>query len=305
MNREFVEKLPRKFTEIILGAFGEAGGRWIESLPQIVGEIEENWSVRINKQPFPNLSYHYVAPCVRADRSEAVVKIGFPGEAANILDEVKMLKFMDGESLVELLRFDEKHFAMLLEKLTPGENLKTVCRNSDAKAVEIAIETISEFWRKAPADQDFPMLEKWFDGLGKAERVNFAPEHTKTAREFFEELNAATDSVMLLHGDFHHENILSAERKPFLAIDPKGVVGSIGYDIAVFLFNHARWLAGKPDFQNRLDDAVAEFSAAFEISPRDLRRWIFAHSVLSAWWTFEENGENPKGELDFMKIWKV
>lgn len=305
MSRDFVEKLPRKFTEVITGAFGAEGGRWLESLPQIIREIEKSWSLKINKQPFPNLSYHYVAPCVCADRSEGVVKIGFPGEAANILIEVKTLKFVDSKSLVKLLRFDEKRFAMLLERLKPGENLKTVCRDTDAKAVKIAIETMSEFWRRAPAGYDFPMLEKWFDGLAQAERVNFAPQYLSKARMFFEELNAATDPKMLLHGDFHHENILSAERKPFLAIDPKGIVGNIGYDIAVFLINHAEWLAGKPDFKHKLDDAVAKFSAAFETSPRDLRRWAFAHSVLSAWWTFEENGENRRGELTFTEIWKV
>lgn len=305
MSRDFVEKLPRKFTEVILGAFREEGMRWIERLPQIIGELEKNWSLKIDKKPFPNLSYHYVAPCLCADESEAVVKIGFPGEAAYILNEVKMLKFMNGGRLVKLLRFDEKRFAMLLEKLTPGENLKTVCLDDDSKAVEIAIKTMKKFWRKPPENHDFQMLEKWFDGLMEAERINFAPEYTRKALTFFEKLNAPADSQMLLHGDFHHENILSAEREPFLAIDPKGIVGNIGYDITVFLINHANWLAGKPDFQEKLDDAIGKFSEAFEIEPQDLRKWTFAHSVLSAWWTFEENCENWKHELAFTEIWKV
>ncbi len=305
MYQDFVEKLPRKFTEVILGAFREEGGRWLESLPQTISEIEENWSLKIEKKPFPNLSYHYVAPCHCADGSEAVVKIGFPDEKIYILNEVKMLKFTDGRSMVKLLRFDEKRFAMLLEKLTPGENLKTNCRDNDLKAVGIAIETMSKFWRRPPENHDFPMLEKWFDGLIKAGKINFAPEYTEKARMFFEELNSLPESKMLLHGDFHHENILSATREPFLAIDPKGIVGNIGYDISIFLINHANWLSGKPDFQEKLDDAIGKFSAAFEIEPGDLRRWAFAHSVLSAWWTFEENCENWKRELAFAEIWKV
>ena len=305
MSRDFVEKLPRKFKEVIFGAFREEGRRWIENLPRIIGEIEKNWSLKIAKNPYSNLSYHYVAPCACAEGGEAVVKIGFPGEAANILNEVKTLEFMDGGSLVELLRFDEKRFAMLLEKLVPGENLKTICRDSDSKAVAIAIETMSKFWRKPPEKHDFPMLEKWFDGLKEAGRINFAPEHTKKALAFFEELNSPADSKMLLHGDFHHENILSAEREPFLAIDPKGIVGNIGYDLTVFLINHANWLSGEPRFQEKLDNAIAKFSEAFEIESQDLRKWTFAHSVLSAWWTFEENCENWKRELAFAEIWKV
>ena len=305
MHQDFIEKLPRKFTEVILGAFREEGGRWLESLPQIISEIEENWSLKIEKIPFPNLSYHYVAPCLCADGGEAVVKIGFPGEAAYILNEVRMLKFMGGRSMVKLLRFDEKRFAMLLEKLVPGEDLKTVCKFNGSKAVAIAIETMSKFWRKPPENHDFPILEKWFDGLVKAEKINFAPEYTKKARTFFENLNSPLESKMLLHGDFHHENILSATREPFLAIDPKGIIGNIGYDISIFLINHARWLFDEPDFQKKLDEAIENFSEAFEIGSQDLRKWTFAHSVLSAWWTCEENCENWKRELAFTEIWKV
>lgn len=305
MYRNFTENLPRKFTEVILGAFREEGRLWIESLPQIIGEIEENWSVKIKKEPFQNLSYHYVAPCVCADGSEAVVKIGFPGEARNISNEVKTLRFIGGEGLVKLLRFDEKHFAMLLEKLTPGENLKTICGEDDLKAVDIAIDAMRKFRRKPPANHDFPLLEKWFEGFSKAEEINFAPTLVKKARTFFEELNSKSNSTILLHGDFHHENILSATREPFLAIDPKGIVGCAAYDFTVFLINHANWLAGKSDFQKRLNNAVEKFSDAFEIEPRDLRKWTFTQTVLSAWWTFEETPENWKHELALTEIWKV
>src|SRR3712207_7697305 len=31
-------------------------------------------------------------------------------------------------------------------------------------------------------------------------------------------------------GDFHHDNVLAARREPWLAIDPKGVVGEPAYD---------------------------------------------------------------------------
>jgi streptomycin 6-kinase len=132
MYQDFFGKLPRKFTEVILGAFGDEGKRWIESLPGIIGEIESRWRLKM-KEPFPNLSYHYVAPCVCADGSEAVVKIGFPGEAATLFGEMKTLKFIDGRGADKLLRFDEKRFALLLEKLEPGENLKTICLRNDKK----------------------------------------------------------------------------------------------------------------------------------------------------------------------------
>ncbi|HEX8738152.1 MAG TPA: aminoglycoside phosphotransferase family protein, partial [Pyrinomonadaceae bacterium] len=167
MNRAILADLPQKFTEVILGAFREEGGRWIDDLPKIIDEIERNWSLKIEK-PFPNLSYHYVAPCVFRNGGEAVIKIGFPGERTTTVNEVKMLEFLDGEGVCKLLRFDENRSALLLEKMTPGENLKEICGKDDAKVVRIAIKVMSDFWREPPETSEFPMLEQWFDGLRQA-----------------------------------------------------------------------------------------------------------------------------------------
>jgi streptomycin 6-kinase len=304
MSEDFVSKLPRNFTEVILGAFREEGRLWLESLPQIVGEIERNRGLKIGA-PFANLSYHFVAPCTLADKSAAVVKIGFPGEAENIRNERKMLEYLDGRAVNRLLDFDENRFAFLLEKLIPGENLKTVCAESREKAVAIAIETMRAFWQKPPENYDFPRLADWFEGLKSAEKTPFDSKYISKALGFFERLNSSPVPERLLHGDFHHENILSAERAPFLAIDPKGIVGHAAYDIGVFLLNHAKWLKKEPNLPEKLKIAIEQFGQTFEIEPRDLRRWVFAHSVLSAWWTFEEKCENWKNELEFTKIWEV
>ena len=42
---------------------------------------------------------------------------------------------------------------------------------------------------------------------------------------------------MLLHGDLHHDNILTATREPYLAIDPKGLVGNRAYDVTAAMLN--------------------------------------------------------------------
>jgi streptomycin 6-kinase len=40
---------------------------------------------------------------------------------------------------------------------------------------------------------------------------------------------------------FTQANIVTSDRSEFLAIDPKGIVGHLGYDIAVFLNNLHWW----------------------------------------------------------------
>ena len=294
--------LPEKFIRLMTKARGAKGAEWLAELPVIIEEIEEKWSLKTGK-PFQNLSYHYVAPCICAGGGEAVLKIGFPEKESPIINEARMLKLYDGNGAVRFLRLDKKRYALLLERLKPGETLKTACRKDDARAVEIYIEALRKIIRKPPGNHNFVLLDDWFKGFEKAKNTNFPAEAVKKARNFYDELKR--EQVFLLHGDFHHENILSATREPFLAIDPKGIIGEIGYEISVFLNNHVWWLASAPNTREKLNYAVRKIAEAFEIESQDLKKWAFAQAVLSAWWTFEENGESWENELAFAEIWEV
>src|SRR5438067_1309862 len=67
------------------------------------------------------------------------------------------------------------------------------------------------------------------------------------AEAIFAALLATQVAPVLLHGDLHHENILAAARQPWLAIDPKGVVGEPAYEAGALLRNPLPWLLEQPD----------------------------------------------------------
>lgn len=304
MNGKFTENLPLVFKRNVFGVCGEKGLQWLEALPEILDEISKNWSLRV-KNHFPNLSYNFVADCVCADENEAVLKIGLPEENPEIFDEAEFLKTAKGKGAVEILNLDEKRGAMLLEKLKPGKHLKEIFFDEKPKAIEAAIDVMRKLWRKPPVNHSFRRLENWFAGLDRAERTRFPREYAEKARETFRRLHSSSDAL-LLHGDLHHENILSAQRESFLAIDPKGIVGDSGYEIAVFLNNHALWLSSDETEENvneKLKNAVARFSESFSIKPENLFRWAYAQMVLSAFWTFEENGKDWEKDLNRAEIW--
>ncbi len=200
------------------------------------------------------------------------LEIGFPGEKLEFINEVKTLQLYNGEGAVKLLDADRTRYAMLLEKLTPGESLGKLCLRDDAQAVKIAAGILKKLVREIPEDGEYHLLENWIDGFRRAENTGFPAEKIKKARNFYNELTGKKKNgyllqpKYLLHGDFHHENILSAEREPYLVIDPKGLVGSVGYDAGVFLNNHRDWLAEKPDVSVRMDLAVRQFSETLRIT---------------------------------------
>lgn len=304
MSENFTENLPAKFAKNVLDVCGEAGEKWLNELPQIIDELSGKWRLKIN-QPFANLSYNYVAPCQNFDGKEAVLKIALPIDIAETAGEVKYLEVQKGKGSVKVLNVDKPRRAMLLEKLNPGKHLKEIYSGNEYETVEVTINLMKQLRQKTPADSDFILLEQWFKNFfSRAVNTDFPAEFFTKAKEVYGELSRSSEKF-LLHGDLHHENILSAEREPFLVIDPKGLIGETGYEIAVFLNNHRWWLASETDCEEKLDHAVCRFSEAFDISQTHLKQWAFAQMVLSAWWTFEDGGENWQRELGFAEFWKV
>jgi len=135
--------------------------------------------------------------------------------------------------------------------------------------------------------------------------TDFPSGYAKRALEIYSDLTGPNARRYYLHGDFHPANVVSATRETFLAIDPKGIVGPIGYEIAVFLNNFHWWQEHRPDVQGRLDEAVSKFSEAFNIDAYELRCWAFAQMVLGAWWTYDEMPGIYNNEVVKADVWEV
>lgn len=85
-----------------------------------------------------------------------------------------------------------------------------------------------------------------------------------------------------LHGDLHHDNILSSDRG-WLAIDPKGLIGDPAYEVANVFRNPygALELASDARRINALADA---FAARLGFDRKRVLGYAAAHSALSACW---------------------
>src|SRR5205823_13738900 len=89
----------------------------------------------------------------------------------------------------------------------------------------------------------------------------------------FRELSRATPSDVLLFTDLHAGNVLSAERRPWLLIDPKPYVGDPHYDVLQHLLNCSASLQADPI---ALLTEVADLAG---LDARRVRQWLFAGCV--------------------------
>jgi len=242
--------------------------------------------------PFPSLSYNYVAPAVRADGTEVVLKLGVPNP--ELVTEIEALRLFDGRGIVRLLEADTERGSLLLERLRPGTPLSRLA--DDEQATAIAAGVMGQLWRPAPAGHPFPTVQRWAAGLERL-RARFGGGTgplpialVERAEALFAELIGSMADPVLLHGDLHHENILAAGRQPWLALDPKGVVGEPAYETGALLRNPMPEILRRPGVGRILARRVDQLAGLLGFDRERVVGWAFAQAVLSAWWSLEDHG---------------
>jgi streptomycin 6-kinase len=283
--------IPETFARKQASLRGEACAAWLERLPALTEEFEGRWSIK-TLPPFPNLTYNWVVPAFREDGTPAVLKLSFPGEK-EFRTEAAALEVFDGRGVCRLLELDLGKGAMLLERLEPGTPLTAV--RDDEEATAVAADVMKKLWRPAPADHAFPTVSGWARGLDRLRRRFGGGTGPMPARlvgeaeSLFADLLASQGEPLLLHGDLHQENILKAGREPWLAIDPKGVVGEAAYETATLLHNPAETL-NAPDPKKLIQRRLDVLSGELGLDRARIRAWGMAQAVLAAYWGLEDGG---------------
>lgn len=302
--------IPDSLARTTVELHGPSGEEWLRALPSLLARYGARWSLTVGP-PFEPLSYNYVAPAVRTDGTPVVLKLGVPNP--ELVTEIQALRHFDGRGIVRLLAADPEGGALLLERLSPGKPLAALLHDqptlaTDERATAVAARVMRQLWRPVPADHPFPTVARWAAGLERLRHhygggtAPFPAALVGKAEALFAELIDSMDPPVLLHGDLHHHNILSAGRQPWLALDPKGVVGEPAYEVGALLRNPLPWLLDQPDPRRITARRLDQLSAELGFDRARLQGWGFAQAVLAAWWSFEDHGHGWQGFLACAEI---
>jgi streptomycin 6-kinase len=200
-----------------------------------------------------------------------------------------------GRGVVEV--YEQMPGAALFERLEPGEPLAMLTLTGrDEEATDILAMLLG---RMAPQDPPAwcPTIERW--GAGFARYVASGDERVplslvEPAHRIYEDLSLTQRNPALLHGDLHHGTVLADRARGWCAIDPKGVVGELEYEIGASLRNPI----DRPDLfatlevvERRLD----QFGLAVGLDISRARGWCFAQAVLAAIWSVEDGRPDDVG----------
>ena len=292
--------IPDEFIRNASTFHGEEGLAWIDQLPAILANCEQRW--RLSFAPpfaYQSYAYHYISPAIRSDGIAVVVKIHAPTN--EFTQEAEALRLFDGHGMVRLLDYDINDKALLLERLTPGTPLSEV--EHDDLATSHAASVLQQLWRPAPSGHPFPSVIDWERGFLRLRQHYdggngpFPAALLEEAESLFAELSASMTEHVLLHGDLHHENILAAERAPWLAIDPKGVIGEPAYETGALLRNRLPNLLDAPQALRVLTRRIDQLSEELNLERSRVRDWAMAQAVLSMCWTIEDGDSFSQDEL--------
>lgn len=213
------------------------------------------------------------------------------------------LRWLDGGGAVRLLA--ESGDCVLLEWAGDKSLLDHFHALGDASATEIAAETVMRLHalRSAPCPASLRPLHEHFSNLfwrAEADRQEGLRSPYVEGAEIAERLLDTQRDVRPLHGDIHHDNILSSPRG-WLAIDPKGLVGDPAFDVANMFCNPFR-------SETRLSEsramAMAEiFACTLGRDMETVLSFALAYSRLSTAWN--EDMDDPKSAQETLAIGRV
>ncbi|MEV6490989.1 aminoglycoside phosphotransferase family protein [Actinoplanes sp. NPDC051633] len=246
--------------------------QWVAGLPGVVDELVARWGLRLGEPYRPGGSASWVAPA----GDGRVLKVGWLHDEA--LHEADGLRAWDGRGTVRLLaddRFGET-CALLLEACEPGTTLRTAL--PPAEQDEIVAGILPRLWIEPALGHPFrtlgQMCEMWardFDPMGTPD-AGLA----RTGLETWLELPATADRSVLLCTDLHPDNVLAAQREPWLVVDPKPYLGDPAYEPTQHMFNFRDRLFADPGaFADRM-------AGLLDLDAQRVRQWLFARCVLEA-----------------------
>lgn len=245
------------------------GPAWLQRLPATIDDLTQRWSLVVAAPIAEEASCSWVAPCVRADGTLAVLKLGLPHMEAS--HEIDGLLFWAGDPTVFLLEHDVPLNAMLLERCDPGTTLRTL---PEVEQDEVIAELLQRLWRAPYVPHPFrplsEMITCWSEeSLQQADNWPDG-DLAEAGLRVYEELLDSSVAEVLLATDLHAGNVLKAQREPWLVIDPKPFYGDPTYDATQHLLNCKDRLRDDPS------GTIGRFSHLLGVDRERVRLWTFA-----------------------------
>lgn len=270
----------------------ESGIRWLEQLPELVDSVCREHNIT-NLRPSPEMRMNLVLFGESSAHGSVVIKLAQPHH--EVSNEIACMRlFSETGRFVRFIDANDSGAWSLQERIFPGEMLQTLAQTGeipDEEATRIAATLMQETIRPLPdtVTYDFPDLNQWLHSLWEHHRMkkgSIPEEQLDLAIRHAREMVATPGDQVLLHGDFHHGNILTSERG-WTMIDPKGIIGHKAFEVGPFFYNPIG-VDKRDNLEELFTRRLEIFEQVLEIDRATLWRNALVGCVLSDCWSLED-----------------
>lgn len=178
----------------------------------LAADVARDWNLRLG-DPYPPGAAGYVVRAELEDGTPAVLKLQHSHREDE--QEADALERWDGDGAIRLLARDDARHALLLERCEPGTPLS---QGAD-DPIGVLVDLLPRLWKDATGFHTLADEVAWW---------NLEGEIGDLARE----LAATQGELVVVHQDLHGDNVLAAQRVPWLAIDPKPLAAEREFALA-------------------------------------------------------------------------
>ena len=284
------------FTSNIRDLYGETGEAWLKDLPLLLAQLADKWNFRF-LDVMADLTYNFVGLVEMIPTGKtAILKIG--PQRQNIATEVRWLKCFDA-GVPKVYWHDEEHDAFLMERLEPGQSLKALVKaGNDEQATRTICHTIRELQSHQQKQSEFPHISELAGSLSVL-NDHLDSRIVSKAESLFRELTADRTQDVILHGDLHHDNILSSG-PTWKVIDPHGYSGDPVFEVGAMIYNSCDTLSQDHSVGQIVERRLQILAEELSFDPQRIKAWAFCKTALSIAWTVEDHGTIPGFEVEVL-----
>ncbi len=260
---------------------------WLATLPDAIEALSDRWQIALEP-----LVHESMITLVLPGRSEklgpVIVKASPLGD--EFRSEATALALAAAPNVARLYDVDFDHGVMVMERIVPGTQLRQVPLPDD-DATRLAAAQVMTMWRPVDDPDGLHPLRRWMrDLFNWTPRPGLIPtDLIRHAQDSGTSLLETSPEPRLLHGDFQHHNLLQRANGDWAIIDPKGLLGDPGFDIAAWMYNPPD-VTARADYRALSARRIAIWSDVTGLDRDRLTAWAFTGAVLSACWSASDLG---------------
>ncbi|CCH30926.1 aminoglycoside phosphotransferase family protein [Actinosynnema sp. NPDC047251] len=262
-----------------------AGRAWLAALPRLADDLLDRWDLRPDGSTRHGMA-SLVLPVTRADGTAAVLRL--QPVTAESAGTAAGLETWRGDGIVRLLDHDPRSGSALLERLDATRPLSTVEDDDEAVAV---LAGLLRRLTSVPAPAGMRRLVDVAAAMLADVPAALPVLADPADRELVRSCAAAVAEVLdepgdrLLHWDLHYDNVLAAQREPWLAIDPEPLAGHPGFDLQPALDNRWEHLVEPQRAVLRRFDHLTE---TLELDRAQATAWTLGRVLQNTLWDVED-----------------